>query len=50
MAVTSPHSKQFYQLKERFEQERIRISLLRGYVQTKAITKEEFKIITGEEY
>ena len=48
--ATTTHSKQFYHLKERYEQGRIRLSLLRGYVQTKAITEEEFKEITGEEY
>lgn len=44
------HSKQFNHLKERYEQGRIRLSILRGYVQTGAITAEEFKEITGETY
>ena len=44
------HSPQFKHLKERWDQGRIRISLLKGYVLTGAITKEEFEEITGQVY
>ena len=44
------HSPQFEHLKERYESGRIRISLLRGYVKTGAITEAEFEEITGQKY
>ena len=44
------HSPQFEHLKERYDQGRLRISLLRGYVKTGAITEEELEEITGQKY
>lgn len=49
MAETT-HSAQYEHLKERYEQGRISISLLRKYVVGKRITAEEFEEITGEQY
>lgn len=49
MAKTT-HSPQFEHLKERYEQGRISISMLRKYVLGGRITEEEFKEITGEAY
>lgn len=49
MANTT-HSPQFEHLKERFEQKRISVSMLRKYVLGGRITEEEFKEITGEDY
>ena len=44
------HSPQFEHLKERYEKGRLRLSLLKGYVRTGAITAEEFEEITGQKY
>lgn len=44
------HSPQFEHLKERWEQGRISISMLRKYVIGGRITKEEFTEITGQTY
>lgn len=44
------HSPQFEHLKERFEQGRISISMLKKYVLGGRITAEEFEEITGKEY
>ena len=44
------HSPQFEHLKDRYEKGRLRISLLKGYVKTGAITEEEFEEITGQKY
>ena len=44
------HSPQFEHLKERYDNGRISISMLRKYVIGCRITKEEFKEITGLEY
>ena len=49
MANTT-HSPQFEHLKERYEQGRISISMLRKYVLGGRITAEEFTEITGEKY
>lgn len=43
-------SAQFEHLKERYEQGRISISMLRKYVKGGRITEEEFTLITGIEY
>ncbi len=40
----------FEKLKERYEQGRITIAMLRVYVRKGVITREEFAEITGEEY
>lgn len=40
----------FERLKERYEQGRITIAMLRVYVRKGVITREEFAEITGEEY
>lgn len=40
----------FEKLKERYDQGRITIAMLRVYVRKGVITKEEFAEITGEEY
>lgn len=40
----------FEKLKERYEQGRISIAMLRVYVRKGQITKEEFFEITGQEY
>lgn len=37
-------------LKQRYEQGRISIQMLRVYVKTGSITPEQFKEITGEDY
>lgn len=44
------HSAQFAHLKERYDQGRISISMLRKYVKGGRITEEEFTEITGEQY
>ena len=44
------HSADFDHLKERWEQKRISISMLRKYVKGNRITPEEFTEITGEQY
>jgi len=44
------HSAQFDHLKERYDQGRISISMLRKYVLGGRITAEEFTEITGTEY
>ena len=44
------HSAQFDHLKERYDQGRISISMLRKYVTGGRITAEEFEEITGEKY
>ena len=44
------HSAQFEHLKERYDQGRISISMLRKYVKGGRITEEEFFEITGEQY
>ena len=44
------HSPQFEHLKTRYEQGRLRLSLLKGYVRTGAITEAEFEEITGQKY
>lgn len=44
------HSPQFDHLKERYDQGRISISMLRKYVKGGRITEEEFTEITGVEY
>ena len=40
----------YEKLKERYEQGRITIAMLRVYVRKGVITKEQFTEITGEEY
>ena len=40
----------FEKLKERYEQGRITIAMLRVYVKKGVITKEQYKEITGEDY
>lgn len=49
MADTT-YSSQYEHLKERYEQGRISISMLRKYVKGGRITAEEFEEITGVEY
>ena len=44
------YSKQFEHLLERYQQDRISISMLAKNVIGKRITAEEFTIITGEKY
>lgn len=44
------HSPQFEHLKERYEQGRISISMLKKYVKGGRITEEEFMEITGKQY
>lgn len=44
------YSAQFEHLKERYEQGRISISMLRKYVKAGRITAEEFEEITGQAY
>jgi hypothetical protein len=48
--TTTTHSPQFEHLKERFEQKRISVSMLRKYVLGGRITKDEFEEITGTTY
>lgn len=43
-------SSQFNHLKERYDQGRISITMLRKYVKANRITSEEFTEITGQEY
>lgn len=43
-------SSQFNHLKERYDQGRISITMLRKYVKANRITAEEFTEITGQEY
>lgn len=40
----------YERLRERYEQGRITIAMLRVYVRKGVITREEFAEITGEEY
>lgn len=44
------HSKQFEHLKQRYEQGRITLNMLRNYVKAGRITEEEFTEITGVAY
>ena len=44
------HSPQYEHLKERYEQGRVSISMLRKYVLGGRITEAEFEEITGEKY
>lgn len=44
------HSPQYKHLKERYEQGRISVSMLKKYVKGGRITAEEFTEITGVEY
>lgn len=50
MAETTTHSPQYEHLKERYEQKRISLSMLRKYVKGGRITAEEFVEITGVAY
>ena len=44
------HSPQFEHLKERYEQGRISVSMLKKYVLGGRITEDEFTEITGQQY